>query len=75
MAGDLLDEIQQGNGLPIEGFEDEIVDLMTRINKSRIKGIEKRTQRLTKFDRAMKNLEWIVKEKGGYRGDTSIRGG
>ena len=61
-------------GLTIQGFEDEIVDLMTRIIKNRIKGAEKGTRRLTKFDRAMKNLEWTIKEKGGNRGDTSIKG-
>ena len=47
---------------------------MTRISKNRIKGTAKGIQRLTKFDKAMKNLEWIVKEKGGNRGDTLVRG-
>ena len=61
-------------GLPIEGFEVEIVDLMTMISKNRIKGIEKGTQRLTKFDRVMKNLEWTIKETEGNRGDTLLKG-
>ena len=52
-------------GLPIEGFEGEVLDLAKRIRKGKHKENDKGGLALTKFDREMKKLDWFVKEEGG----------
>ena len=61
------DEIQQVYGLSTEGFKEEIMDLMTRVSEKRYKDKGKRVQSLTKFDRELKRLRWMIKEKGRSR--------
>ena len=56
-------------GLPIEGFEEEIVDLMNRVSGRRYTDKGKGVQSSTKFDRELKRLKWTVKEEGSKAGD------
>ena len=44
-------------GFPIEGFEEEILELMTKINSQRQKGKGRGGAVSTKFDRELKKLE------------------
>ena len=52
-------------GMPTEGFEREILKLLNRIRErrdvsERITGKKRKGQRLSKFDRELKKLEWSV---------------
>lgn len=47
----------------MEGFEEEILDLVNRISERRQKGKEKGGAFSTCFNRELKNLEWIVNDK------------
>ena len=49
--------------MSLEGYEDEVLDLMYKISVRRQKDKGKEGQGMTKFDREMKKLEWIVKKK------------
>ena len=51
-------------GFPIEGFEEEILELMSRISSRRQKGKGKGGAVSTKFDRELKKLEWNVMDSG-----------
>ena len=55
-------------GLPIEGFKEEILELMTRINSRRQKRKGKGGAVSTKFDRELKKLEWNVMDSGRKKG-------
>ena len=50
-------------GLATEGFEEEIVDFMTRVSEKRYKDKGKGVQSSTRFDRELKRLRWTIKEK------------
>ena len=50
--------------MSLEGYEDEVLDLMYKMSYRRKKGKGKEVQGKTKFDREMKKLEWTVQEKG-----------
>ena len=50
-------------GLPIDGYEDEIVVMMKKMNSKRKKGKGKGWQISTKFDKEMKKLEWMVRDR------------
>ena len=60
-------------GLPIDGYEDEIVVLMKKIISRRRKGKGKGGQISTKFDKEMKKLEWMVRDRR-YKGGAIGRG-
>ena len=52
-------------GMPTEGFEREILKLLNRIRErrdvsERITGKKRKGQRMSKFDRELKKLEWSV---------------
>ena len=51
-------------GFPTEGFKEEILELMTRINSQRQKGKGNGGTVSTKFDRELKKLEWNVMDSG-----------
>ena len=55
-------------GFPIEGFKEEILELMTRINSRRQKRKGKGGVVSTKFDRELKKLEWNVMDSGRKKG-------
>ena len=61
-------------GLSTEGFEEEIVDLMTKVSKKRYKDKGKRVQSSTRFDRELKRLRWTTKEKGRSRVEVVRKG-
>ena len=61
-------------GLPINGFEEEIVDLVTRISDRRYTDKGKGVQGSTKFDRELKRLEWIINEKERSKDGASGKG-
>ena len=60
-------------GLPTKGFEEEIVDLMTRVSGRRFTDKGKWVQSSTKFDRELKRLKWTVKEKEGSKAEDRAR--
>ena len=51
-------------GFPIEGFKEEILELVSRIGSWRQKGKGKGGAVSAKFDRELKKLEWIVMDSG-----------
>ena len=55
-------------GFPIEGFKEEFLELMTRINSRRQKRKGKGGAVSTKFDRELKKLEWNVMDSGRKKG-------
>ena len=55
-------------GFPIEGFKEEILELMTRINSRRQKRKGMGGAVSTKFDRELKKLEWNVMDSGRKKG-------
>ena len=55
-------------GFPIEGFKEEILELMNRINSRRQKRKGKGGAVSTKFDRELKKLEWNVMDSGRKKG-------
>ena len=57
-------KISEFLGFPTEGFKEEILELMTRINSWRQKGKGKGEAVSTKFDRELKKLEWNVMDSG-----------
>ena len=59
---------------PIEDYNDKILDLMYKIDARSKKGKGKRGQPSTKYDRELKKLEWMVKDRKSKRGDSG-RGG
>ena len=58
-------------GLPTEGFEGEIVNLMTGVSEKRYKDKGKGVQGYTKYDRELKRLSWTINEKGSFRAITT----
>ena len=50
-------------GMSLEGYEDEALWLMYKICDRRQKGRGKEVPGMTKFNREMKKLEWIVHER------------
>ena len=50
-------------GMSLEGYEEEVLDLMNKICGRRHEGKGKEEQGTTKLYREMKKLEWITKEK------------
>ena len=59
-------------GFPIKGFQEEILDMVQRMDAKRKKGKGKGGQVNTKFDRELKKLEWTgmdsKQKKGGGLG-------
>ena len=60
-----------------EGFEREILKLLNRIRErrdcsERVSGKKRKGQRLLKFDRELKKLEWSV-NYGGIEGDRGLQ--
>ena len=51
-------------GMSLEGYEDEILELMNRISERRQNEVGKGVHRMTKFDKEMKRLSWTIKDKG-----------
>ena len=51
-------------GFPIEGFKEEILEFMTKINSQIPKSKGKGGSVSTKFDRELNKLEWNVMDKG-----------
>ena len=49
--------------MSIVGYENEVLGLMHKISERRRDDRGKEVQRMTKFDREMKKLQWIVQEK------------
>ena len=62
-----LEKFSKFLGYLVNGFEDEILDLVQRIDTKRKKGKAKECLTLSKFDRELKKLKWSLKEKGGKR--------
>ena len=60
-------------GLPTKGFEEEIVDLMTKVNGRRFTNKGRAVQRSKKFDRELKRLKWTMKEKEGSKAEDKGR--
>ena len=59
--------------MPSEGFESEILKLLNRIRErrdrsERVSGKKRKRQRISRFDRELKKLEWSV-NYGGSGGD------
>ena len=57
LAESCLAKFSKFMGLPMKGFEEEILDLMKRIKGKRLKGTGKGGLVITKFDREIKKLE------------------
>ena len=55
-------------GFPIEGFKEEILELMSRINSRRQKRKGKGGVVSTKIERELKKLEWNVMDSGRKKG-------
>ena len=51
-------------GLTTKGFEEEIVDLMTKVSEKRYKDKGKGVRSSTRFDKELKRLRWTINEKG-----------
>ena len=61
-------------GLSMEGFEGEFLELMTKVNQTRIKGKEKRVNGSTRYERELKKLKWTVNEGRKIRSGASRKG-
>ena len=61
-------------GLSTKSFEEEIVDLMTRVSEKMYKDKGKWVQSSTRFDRELKRLRRTIKKKGRPRVEALRKG-
>ena len=59
-----LEKFSKFLGYPMDGFEDEILDLVQRIDTKRKKGKAKECLTLSKFDRGIKEIKMVSKREG-----------
>ena len=57
MKGSFLKKFSQCMGLSMEGFEGEFLELITKVNKRRIKGKGKGINGSTRYERELKKLK------------------
>ena len=69
-----LENFSKFLGFPVDGFQEQIPELVQRIDARRKKGKAKECLTLTKFDWELKKFEWSLKGKGGKNRGDSGRG-
>ena len=62
-------------GFPIEGFEEEILNMLQKINNIREKGKKRVCPVSTRFERELKKLECSINYNKGKKGNGLTRGG
>ena len=61
-------------GFPTEGFKEEILEFMTKINSRRQTGKGKKGSVSTKFGNELEKLEWNVMDKGRKKNGAPKKG-